>query len=169
MNVRLAFTLIASLAAVTFGEAASAAHYGTSPPPSLPTSPTLSVSDHPPQCTSSNGTCVGTTGAVRAYPVATGDRVTLRWSSDATELDGVIQLGNLYLPIGTDSTASISPVTLEVQFPTPDGDATIGVEYAGTWHHVPLTAGEWRPISIYDPNERIVYVRFDLPPSRPPN
>ncbi len=151
------------------GATASAAHYGTSPPTAPASTPTLSVSDHRPLCVSSKGTCVETTGTVRAYPVASGDRITLRWSSDPNEIDGVIKIGNLYLPMGTDTDASVSPVTLEIHFSTSDGGATAAVEYAGTRHHVPLTPGEWQPISIYDPDVRIVYVRLELPGLNPPN
>ncbi len=155
--------------AATLGEPALAAHYGTLPPTAPTSSPTLSVSDHRPLCASAKGTCVETTGAVHAYPVSSGDRITLRWSNDPNQIDGVIHIGNLYLPMATDAEASVSPVTLEMHFPTSDGGATVAVEYAGTRHHVPLTPGEWQPISIYDPDERIMYVRFELPGPKPPN
>jgi hypothetical protein len=46
--------------------------------------------------------------------------------------------------------------------------ATVIVEYAGTRHHVPLTTGVWQPITLYNPDERTLYVLFQ-PPQPPPN
>lgn len=128
----------------------------------------LSITDQPSLCASSKGHCVETTGATRAYPVADGDRVTLYWSNDPNQVDGVIHLGKLFLPINTDLSASILPVTLEVVMPTGTA-ATVIVEYAGTRHHVPLTTGAWQPITLYNPDERTLYVLFSPAPQPPPN
>jgi hypothetical protein len=111
---------------------------------------------------------VETTGAVRAYPVADGDRITLNWSNDPDQLDGVIHLGKLYLPLGGDAWNSTSPVTLELVLPTDAAPAVI-VDYAGTRHHVPLAPGAWQPITIYNPDERSIYLRLELPRHTPPN
>ncbi len=50
-------------------------------------------------CVSQHGIASETTGAVRAYPVADGDRITLNWSNDPDQVDGLIHLGKLYLPL----------------------------------------------------------------------
>ncbi len=53
-------------------------------------------------------------------------------------------------------------MTLEIDLPT-DTAATVVVEYAGTRHHVPLAPRAWQPITLYNPDERIIYLRLDLP------
>lgn len=147
-----------------------AAHYGTSPAEPVPTSPTLTISDHITLCTNPTSQCTETTGAVRAYPVADGDRITLNWTNDAEAIDGIIRFGNLYLPLNTAIGGPATPVTMEVELPKSDRTAQVIVEYSGTRHHVPLSPGTWQKISIYNPNEQNLYLRFDLPEATaPPN
>jgi hypothetical protein len=43
------------------------------------------------------------------------------------------------------------------------------VEYAGTRHHVPLPPGTWQPVTLYNPDERIIYLRLELPRRPLPN
>jgi hypothetical protein len=100
--------------------------------------------------------------------VADGDRITLYWSNDPDQVDGLIHLGKLYLPLGTEMSSSIAPVTLEIDLPS-DTTATVVVEYAGTRHHVPLAPAAWQPVTLYNPEERIIYLRLDLPPLPRPN
>ena len=160
--------LLVSLGASVLAVAALGAHYGTAPPALPSTSATLSISDHPSLCASSKGNCVETTGATRAYPVSDGDRITLYWSNDPDEIDGVIHLGKLFLPLASETSVSIAPVTLEVDM-TADTTATVIVEYAGTRHHVPLTPGAWQPITLYNPDQRILYLLLEPPRRLPPN
>ena len=141
--------------------AAYCAHYGTSSP-QVATSPTLSISDHLPMCTDPSARCIETTSAVRAFPVASGDRITLNWTNGPEATDGVIRLGNLFLPLSEATGSSVGPVSLEVELPTEDHTAQVIVEYSGTRHHVPLTPGTWQPLSIYNPNEQTLYLRLDL-------
>jgi hypothetical protein len=148
--------------------AARSAQYGTAPIQATPTSPTLSISDHLPLCTDAKARCIETKSAVRAYPVANGDRITLHWSNDSSATYGVIRLGQLYLPLSEATSAPVTPVTLEVELPDSNHTAQVIVDYSGTRHHVPLTPGVWQPLSIYNPDEQIVYVRFDLPLASPP-
>ena len=97
--------------------------------------------------------------------MADGDRITLYWSSDPNQVDGVIHLGKLFLPLNTESSTSIAPVTLEIDMPTSTA-ATVTVEYARTRHHVPLATGAWQPITFYNPDERTLYLL--LQPQRQP-
>jgi hypothetical protein len=153
---------------MVFGAGAFGAHYGTSPESPPMTSATLSVSDQPSLCPSTSTNCVETTGAARGYPVVDGDRITLNWSNNPDQVDGVIHLGTLYLPLGTGTWNSNSPVTLHVELPS-DATPAVVVEYAGTRHHVPLAPGTWQPITIYNPDERYIYLRLELPRHPPPN
>lgn len=146
-----------------YAGAGHAAHYGTSPAEPASTSPTLTISDHVPLCTNPKSKCIETSGAVRAYPVADGDRITLNWTNDAEVTDGIIRLGNLYLPLDGTMNRPATPVTMEVELPTLDHTAQVIVEYSGTRHHVPLSTGTWQKVSIYNPNQQILYLRFDLP------
>ena len=134
MSVRPILALFAALNVAALNIAALGAHYGTEPAVPPINSAMLSLTDQPSLCASSKGHCVETTGATRAYPVADGDRITLFWSSDPDEVDGVIHLGKLFLPLNTQSSTSVAPVTLEVDMPTGTA-ATVIVEYAGTRHH----------------------------------
>lgn len=168
MSVRPILALFAALSVAALNIAALGAHYGTEPPVPPVNSATLSLTDQPSLCASSKGHCVETTGTTRAYPVAHGDRITLFWSSDPDEVDGVIHLGKLFLPLNTPSSTSVAPVTLEIDMPTGTA-ATVIVEYAGTRHHVPLTTGVWQSITLYNPDERTLYVLFQPPPQAPPN
>jgi hypothetical protein len=168
LNTRKTSRLLIAFCAAAASGAAFAAHYGTSPPTAAATSLVLSISDQPSLCAASTGNCIETTGAVRAYPVADGDRITLYWSNDPDQVDGLIHLGKLYLPLDATTSGSIAPVTLEIDLPT-DTAATVVVEYAGTRHHVPLAPRAWQPITLYNPDERIIYLRLDLPGRPPPN
>jgi hypothetical protein len=168
LSVRPILVLFAALSVAALNIAALGAHYGTEPPVPPINSAMLSLTDQPSLCASSKGHCVETTGSTRAYPVADGDRITLFWSSDPDEVDGVIHLGKLFLPLYTQSSTSVAPVTIEVDMPTGTA-ATVIVEYAGTRHHVPLTTGVWQPITLYNPDERTLYVLFQPPPQPPPN
>lgn len=119
-------------------------------------------------CTDPKPNCIETTDATHAYPVANGDRITLHWSNDAEATDGVIRLGNLYLPLLNATRNSVAPISLEIELPTSNHSAQIVVEYSGTHHHVPLTPGTWQPLSIYNPSEQVVYLRLDLPATPSP-
>lgn len=168
MSVPPILALFAVLGVAGLNTAALGAHYGTTPAAPAINSAMLSISDQPSLCGSSKGNCIETTGATRAYPVTDGDRITLFWSSDPNQVDGVIHLGKLFLPISAQSSTSIAPVTLEVDMPTGIA-ATVIVEYAGTRHHVPLTTGAWQPITLYNPDERTLYVLLQPAPQPPPN
>jgi hypothetical protein len=168
LSVRPILALFAALSVAALNIPALGAHYGTEPPPPPINSAMLRITDQPSLCASSKRDCIETTGATRAYPVADGDRITLFWSSDPNEVDGVIHLGKLFLPLNTRSSTSIAPVTLEVDMPTGTA-ATVTVEYAGTRHHAPLTTGVWQPITLYNPDERTLYVLFQPAPQPPQN
>jgi hypothetical protein len=147
---------------------AKAAHYGTVLAPTPSSAPTLRISDHPPLCSEPSVNCIETTGATHTYPVADGDHVTIEWTNQPQPIGGVIELGRLYLPL--DSTANAytpTPITLLMQMPA-DGPAQVVVEYAATSHHVPLPPHTWQSITVYNPNERVIYVRLDTPPIAPP-
>jgi hypothetical protein len=141
---------------------AQAAHYGTLPAPSeTSTTPSLSISSNLPACADGGPNCIGTAPDAQAYPVADGDRITLQWTNDAAVTYGVIRLGRLYLPLSEATGVAITPVTLQIEL---GKHATqVLVEYSGTSHHVPLTPNVWQPLRIYNPEERILYVRLDLP------
>lgn len=160
--------MLASWSAVVGADTAVASHYGTSPEPPEATSATLSVSDKPSLCPPPSANCVETTGAARAYTVADGDHITLDWSSDPNQVDGVIHVGKLYLPLDSGTWNSTSPVTLEVELPK-DSSPAVVVEYAGTRHHVPMAVNAWQPVTIYNPDERTIYLRLELPRHTPPN
>jgi len=141
---------------------AAGAHYGTAPAPTTTDGPTLRVSNHAPLCPPSSTHCIETTGATHAYPVADGDHVTIDWTNQPQLLGGVIEVGHLYLPL--DATANgnaATPITLTVQLPADGRRGTLLVEYGGTSHHVPLPPNTWQPITLYNPNERTIYVRLD--------
>ena len=129
----------------------------------------LRISDHAPLCSSSSEHCIETTGATRAYPVADGDHVTIDWTNQPQLLEGVVELGHVYLPLEATANAYAStPITLTVQIPGDRGRVQLIVEYAGTGHHVPLPVNGWQPITVYNPNERTIYVRVDdaaVPPA----
>ena len=146
-----------------YAVAGHSAHYGTAPTEPASNSATLTISDHAPLCANPQGTCIETSGAVRAYPVANGDRITLNWTNDAQVTDGIIRFGNLYLPLSGATNGSVTPVTIEVESAASGGEAQVIVEYSGTRHHVPLSIGIWQKVSIYNPNEQTLYLRFDLP------
>ena len=141
---------------------AQAAHYGTLPAPNeTSATPTLSISSNPPACADGGPNCIGTAPDAQAYPVADGDRITLQWTNDAAVTYGVIRLGRLYLPLSEATGVAITPVTLQIELRK--HAARVVVEYSGTSHHVPLTPDVWQPLHVYNPDERILYVRLDLP------
>ena len=106
---------------------------------------------------------------MRAYPVRTAIGSRCIWSNDPDQVDGLIRLGKLYLPLDATTSVSIAPVTLEIDLPT-DTAATVVVEYAGTRHHVPLAPARMADrYTLYNPDERIIYLRLDLPRRPPPN
>ena len=140
-----------------------AAHYGTLPAEPVSSSATLTISDHAPACTNLQAKCIETSGAERAYPVADGDRITLNWTNDAEVTDGIIRFGNLYLPLDGAMNRPATPVTIEVELAASKTPPQILVEYSGTRRHVPLTPGTWQKVSIYNPDEQVLYVRLDLP------
>lgn len=109
--------------------------------------------------------CRETSGTIRSFAVADGDRITLEWTSDAQQRDGLIRLGILYLPLDRLTSSPPGAVALELVLPNDHAPAQIIVGYGDTRHHVPLQPGSWQAISIYDPDERFIYLRFDLPAS----
>jgi hypothetical protein len=155
-------TLISGVAFLC-AAAVHAAHYGTLPVAPASTSATLTISDHAPACTDPRANCIETSGAVRAYPVANGDRITLNWTNDTEIADGIIRFGNLYLPLSGATNGSATPVTVELELANSNPPVQVIVEYSGTRHHVPLTPGAWQRISIYNPNEQVLYLRFEPP------
>jgi hypothetical protein len=154
-------TLISGAALLCAG-AGHAAHYGTLPVEPAPTSAMFTISDHAPLCTNPDARCIETSGAERAYPVADGDRITLNWTNDAEIADGIIRFGNLYLPLNGATNGSATPVTMEIELAASNPPAQVIVEYGGTRHHVPLTPGAWQKVSVYNPNEQVLYLRFEL-------
>jgi len=163
---RLYLSAIALSITLSCADHPLAAHYGTQPALTPPLAPTLSITDHPPRCVDSNTICRETSGTVRSFPVADGDRVTLDWTSDTQQLDGLIRLGHLYLPLEDQTRPPDGGVTLEMVLSAGKAIPQVIVGYAGTRHHVPLQPGAWQALSIYDPDERIIYLRFDPPPPR---
>jgi hypothetical protein len=138
------------------------AHFGTGPVVPATVAATLRISDHAPLCSANAANCVETTGAMRSYPVVDGDRVTIDWTNQPQLLDGVVEIGHLYLPLGatTNSDAS-TPITLTLQIPNDHDHTQLIVEYAGTSHHVPIPPNSWHPVIVYNPSERVLYVRLD--------
>lgn len=161
---RLCVYAMALSITLSIADLARAAHYGTQPALTPSTAPTLSITDHPPRCIDSNAMCRETSGMVRSFPVADGDRVTLDWTGNEQKLNGLIRLGHLYLPLDAQAHPADGSVTLEIALPVDHAIPQLIVGYAGTRHHVPLQPGTWQTLSIYDPDERFLYVRFDLPP-----
>jgi len=112
-------------------------------------------------CPASSAHCAETTGAIRAYPVADGDRITIDWTNEQQLLGGVIELGHLYLPLDATNRYASTPITLTLQMPNERDRAQLIVEYGGTSHHLPLPLNEWQSITVYNPTERTIYVRLD--------
>lgn len=164
--LRLCLSATALSITLSFADRARAAHYGTQPASTPPLAATLSITDHPPRCVDSKSICRETSGTVRSFPVADGDRVTLDWTSDAQQLDGLIRLGHLYLPLEGQTRPPDGGVRLEMVLSAGKAIPQVIVDYAGTRHHVPLQPGAWQALPIYDPDERIIYLRFDPPPPR---
>ena len=149
---------------LSVADLALAAHYSTRPALTPPLTPTLSITDHPPRCIDSKAMCRETSGTVSSFPVADGDQITLDWTSDAQQLNGLIRLGHLYLPLDGQTRPPNGGVTLEIVLPGADAIPQVIVGYGGTRHHVPLQTGTWQALSIYDPDERTIFLRLDRPP-----
>ena len=141
------------------------AHYGTTPIVAETNVPTLRISNRGPLCPEDSAHCTETTGATRAYPVADGDRITIDWTSQPQLLGGVIELGHLYLPLDGTISYTATPITLTLQMPDDRARTQLIVEYGGTSHHVPLRTNVWQSITVYNPNERTIYVRLDAAPA----
>jgi hypothetical protein len=162
---RLYLAAIGLSVTLSIVDLAHAAHYGTQPATDPPLAPTLSITDHPPRCIDSKVMCRETSGNVRAFTVADGDRIALDWTNDTQELHGLIRLRHLYLPLDGLARPPDGAVTLEIVLPGGGAIPQVVVSYAGTRHHVPLQPGAWQALSIYDPDERVIYLRFDRRPS----
>jgi hypothetical protein len=124
----------------------------------------LTISEHAPMCTRPAPACVETTSATRAYPVSDGDNITIDWTGQPALLDGTIEVGHLYLPLGIASSAPVTPVTLVLELRSASSASAV-VVYGGTSHHVPLQLHTWQRVTIYNPDERSLYLRLDPPDS----
>ncbi len=95
--------------------------------------------------------------------------MTLGWTNRPDQLEGTIEIGHLYLPLAAADVGAATPVTLQVELPEDSETAVIAVDYAGTRHRVTFARHTWQPITLYNPNARVIYVRVDDPRDRPAN